>query len=197
MTPEWLASNAEITTPYKVTPKAFEIPKTTGENYQTVIRVQIAPCNVLTHEIGYTITLILAENSTIPLEEDHDLNIGISDLHSYVGFITLDVTNYPKYTPCNSIEADVGSSTLQNRSSGKDGPIIDYSGQSSSEVKMQLRPSENWGSCHTEQNQGYVNIANYQHSLDPSNGLYLEFYRDNANEHYSIKYIKVRLEFDV
>ena len=118
-------------------------------------------------------------------------------MHSYVGFITLDVTNYPKYTPCNSVEADVGSSTLQNRSSGKDGPIIDYSGQSSSEVKMQLRPSENWGSCHTEQNQGYVNIANYQHSLDPSNGLYLEFYRDNANEHYSIKYIEVRLEFDV
>ena len=62
---------------------------------------------------------------------------------------------------------------------------------------MQLRPSENWGSCHTEQNQGYVAIANYQHSLDPSNGLYLEFYHDNANEHYSIKYIEVRLEFDL
>ena len=118
-------------------------------------------------------------------------------MHSYVGFITLDVTGYPKYTPCNSVEADAGSSTLQNRSSGKDGPIIDYSGQSSSEVKMQLRPSENWGSCHTEQNQGYVAIANYQHSLDPSNGLYLEFYHDNANEHYSIKYIEVRLEFDL
>ena len=196
MTPEWLANNAEITTPYQVTPKAFEILKTTGEAYQRVIRVPIVPPNILSPEDRYTVTITLAENNTIPLEEDHDLIVGISDMHSYTGFQIVSFENYPKMTPCRSIEADVGSSVLREVSFGKGGPIINYTGQFSSEVKMQLRPSENWGSCHTEQNQGYVIIQTYQHSLDPSNGLYFEFYRDNSFEHYSIKYIEVDVEMD-
>ena len=196
MTPEWLDQNAKITTSYKATPEAFEILRTSGGKYQRVIRVPIVPPSILSSKDRYTVTMILAENNTLPLEEDHDLNVGISDMHSYIGFQILDVKNYPKYVPCSSLEGNVGSSTLQSVSIGKDGPMINYTRQSSSEVKMQLRPSENWGSCHTEQDQGYVIIKSYQHSLDPSNGLYFEFYRDNADEFYSIKYIEVDVELD-
>ena len=62
----------------------------------------------------------------------------------------------------------------------------------SSELKMQIKPNSQWGSCHTKHDEGLVNIVNYQHKLDYTKGLYLQMYRDdNASEKYRIKYITV------
>ena len=66
----------------------------------------------------------------------------------------------------------------------------------SSEIKIQLRPAEQWGSCHTEHDGGYTNVGNYQRLLDPSKGLQLEIYRGDANEKYRIKYIAVNVDLD-
>ena len=196
MTPVWLGNNAEITTPHEVTPDEFIIPTTTGEIYQRVIRVGLVPPFILSPKDGYTVTILLADNTTtIPLTQDHDPIFGISDMNSYIGFSILDINNYPTYVPCIYLEGDVGKSTLKNVTFGNSGPMIRYT-QFTSEARIQLRPSENWGSCHTEHNQGYVVVKKFQHSLDPSNGLYFEFYRDQSYEHYSIKYIRVDVELD-
>ena len=61
---------------------------------------------------------------------------------------------------------------------------------------MQIKPSEQWGSCHTEHDGGYVNVQNYQPSLNLSKSLYFEFYRDHATEKYRIKYIVVDVDLD-
>ena len=66
----------------------------------------------------------------------------------------------------------------------------------SSEIKIQLRPAEQWGFCHTEHDGGYTNVGNYQRLLDPSKGLYLEMYRNDASEKYCIKYIVVDVDLD-
>ena len=55
---------------------------------------------------------------------------------------------------------------------------------------MQVKPNDQWGSCHTEHDEGLVNIVNYQSKLDITKGLYLQMYRsDDADEKYDIKYI--------
>ena len=43
---------------------------------------------------------------------------------------------------------------------------------------------------------GYTNVGNYQCLLDPSRGLYLEIYREDALETYQIKYIVVDICLD-
>ena len=63
-------------------------------------------------------------------------------------------------------------------------------------MKIQLRPAEQWGSCHTEYDEGYTNVGNYQRLLDPSKGLKLEIYRNTAAEKNHIKYIVVDVDLD-
>ena len=62
--------------------------------------------------------------------------------------------------------------------------------------KIQLRPAEQWGSCHTEHDAGYTNVGNYRHLLNPSEGLYFEVYHKDAHEKYRIKYITVDVDLD-
>jgi len=52
-----------------------------------------------------------------------------------------------------------------------------------------IKPAEQWGSCHTDHDEGYTNIANYQYLVDLSKGLYLEMYHGGAHKRYQIKYI--------
>ena len=60
---------------------------------------------------------------------------------------------------------------------------------------MQIRPVEQWGSCHTEHDGSYTNITSYKRLLDPSKGLYLEWYHGNdANKKYHIKYVVVNFD---
>ena len=59
-----------------------------------------------------------------------------------------------------------------------------------------MKPNDRWGSCHTEHDEGVVNIANYQHQLDITKGLYLQMYRADAPEKYHIKYIVVNVHLE-
>jgi len=54
----------------------------------------------------------------------------------------------------------------------------------------------NVGSCHTEHDGGFVFIANYQRSLDLTNGLYFDVYRDDTGEIYRIEYIAVDVDME-
>ena len=52
------------------------------------------------------------------------------------------------------------------------------------------------GSCHTEHDEGYVNVQNYQHSVELTKALYFEVYHSDAAEKYHIKYIVVDVDLD-
>ena len=61
---------------------------------------------------------------------------------------------------------------------------------------MQIKPKEKWGSCHTEHDEGYVNIQDHQSSLDLTKTLYFEVYHGESDERYHIKYIDINVDLD-
>ena len=96
--------------------------------------------------------------------------------------------------PCMQIEGNSVQNVLTNRRRGAG--LVVASRRYSSEIKIQINSAEQWGSCHTEHDKGYVNILNYKTSLDLIKGLHFEVYRDNDPEWYRIKYIVVDVDLD-
>ena len=87
---------------------------------------------------------------------------------SFIGYVTPD-----RASPCQYFEGDINTDTSQNPNHIF-GPTV-TSRCYSSEIKMQIRPTEKWGSCHTEHDEGYTYIANYQHLVDISKGLFWRY----------------------
>ena len=83
--------------------------------------------------------------------------------------------------------------TIQKEREGS-GPVLAYN--YSSEIKVRIKPNEKCGSCHTENNGGYVNSQSYHYSLDLAKGLQFEIYREDADEKYRFKYIIVDVDLD-
>ena len=93
---------------------------------------------------------------------DHDPIFGISDGENLFGFQTPDNNYYPN-APCYGFQ---GRSTdrltsVSSISTGTSRPTVAKS--YSSEVKMYIKPTEKWGSCHTEHDEGHIAIAQYSY----------------------------------
>ena len=194
MTPKWIHKNAIINGPYALYTQYLEILGTTGGYHQRALQVQLIAPNVLTSTDNITVTVTVSVDTAIADGVDHDITFGISDGVSFVGFITHDKGNYPGLSPCHKSEGKVVATVLQNIQQGN-GPVV-VSRKYSSEIKIQIKLTEKWGSCHTEHDEGYVNTQDYQTSLNLSKALYLEIYRNNAAEKYRIKYIVVDIDLD-
>ena len=194
MSPKWIHKNAVITGPHALYPHYLDILPTTGDVYQWALQVQLVAPNTLTSTDSITVSVTIALDTTIADSGDHDISFGISDGVSFIGFIAPDKDNYPTLSPCYKLESKVVSTLLQNVQVGK-GPLV-TSRKYSSEIKIQIKPTEKWGSCHTEHDEGYVNTQDYQHSLDLSKALYFEVYRQHIIEKYHIKYIVVDVDLD-
>ena len=189
ITPKWISKNAVIPGPYAIYPQYFEILPTTGDGNQRALQIQLVAPDILASTDSVTVTVTVALDITLA-SEDHDVTIGISDGKSFIGFLAHDRAA----SPCNYIEGDSNTDILQHVSHVH-GPTV-TSRRFSSEINIQIRLAEKWGSCHTEHDEGYTNIANYQRLLNPSKGLQLEMYRNHAYEKYRIKYIVVDVDLD-
>jgi len=194
MTPQWIEDNAVISGPYDPELQYFEISPSTGSVHQIALQIQLIPPGVLKANDSVSITIISALDTSLPETGTNDILFGVSDNTSYVGFTQVDAKAYRSLSPCLHEEGDKGNRILLN-SMVTNGARVS-SDQYSGEIKMQFRPAEQWGSCHTEHEEGYTNIANYQHLLDLSNGLHLEIYRYNPEGIYRIKYISASVELD-
>ena len=194
MSPKWIHNNAVITVPFALYPQYFEILPTTGNNYQRALRVQLIAPDLLKSNDNITVTITVALDVTVANSGDHDISLGISDGVSFIGFIAHDKGNYGSISPCHKLEGDVIKNGLKNVVQGNGATVSArrYSG----EIKIQIKPTEQWGSCHTEHDEGYVNIQNYQPLIDLSKPLYFEVYRQNPSEKYRIKYIVVDVDLD-
>ena len=190
MTPKWIHNNAAIVGPHALYPQYLEVLGTTGGHYQRAIQVQLVAPNILTSTDTVTVTVTVAVDVSYASSNDHDPVIGISDGISFIGAQAKDRISIP----CHTVEGQ-SSTTILAITNHINGPTV-ASRRYSSEIKIQLKPAEQWGSCHTEHDEGYTNVGNYQHLLDPSRGLRLEIYRNNANEKYRIKYIVVDVDLD-
>ena len=190
MTPKWIHNNAVITGPHALYPQYLEILPATGDLHQRALQVQLVAPNILTSTDSVTVTMAVAVDVSYASSNDHDPSIGISDGESFIGTHVSDRSSIP----CEIMEGRSSTAILTSIQYSK-GPTV-TSQRYSSEIKIQLKPAEQWGSCHTEHDGGYTNVGNYQHLLDPSRGLYLEIYRDAAKEKYRIKYIVVDVNLD-
>jgi len=189
MTPNWIHDHVTITGPHALYPQYIEFPSTTGVLGQRFLQLQLVPPNILTSADSITVTITIAVDNILASSEDHDPSFGISDGAFFVGFIAYD----RHARACNHYEGSSGA-TLASITHF-DGPTVS-STRYSSEIKVHIRPTEKWGSCHTEHDEGYTNIANYQHLLNLTKGLNLEMYRDNVSERYRMKYVIIDIDLD-
>ena len=192
MTPYWLAKHSIINGKYTVNPQYLELDPTTvlGQpKFQLALKVNLIAPYILESTDDITVTVTIAMDTELANSGDHDPSFGISDGYSFAGFTAYDKSNYNKHSPCTQIEGVTIDGLLKDFKHIK-GPRV-TSKSYSSEIKLQFRPSEKWGSCHTEHNAGYVNIAYYHYQLDITKGLYLQMYHEDDAEKYRIKYIEV------
>ena len=194
MTPYYIDKHAEVVGPTEMVPGYYVIDPSTGAKYQRALRITLVDPDVLTSADSITVTIISALDTTVAQENDHDPIFGISDKNNFFGFQTLDVSDFPNYSPCFRMEGTVGDTVLENRKQGG-GPRTN-STHYSSEITLQIRPAEQWGSCHIEQVDGLVNTQGYQSTIDPTKGIYFEWYRHNAEEEYRIKYLRIMVDLD-
>ena len=191
MTPKWIDKNAILTVSHALYPEYFEILPTTGVDNQQALQIQLVAPKLLKSTDVVTISLNVALDASYASNNDHDPNIGISDGKHFIGIQASDRHTHP----CIIAEGDSSTTVLSSTNLHR-GPAVENSARYSSEIKIQLKPAEQWGSCHTEHDGGYTNVGNYQRLLDPSNGLYFEIYYNHANEKYRIKYIVVDVDLD-
>jgi len=197
MTPKWIHNNAVINGPYAFYSQYLEILGTTGAGYQPAVQHQLIAPNILKSTDSITVTVTVAVDLSYASSNDHDPVIGISDGNSFIGVVAYD----RHANPCCITEGDGptegdSSTTILKNINTICGPTV-TSRRYSSEIKIQIRPAETWGSCHTEHDGGYTHTGNYRHLLDLSKRLYLMMYRGNdANEKYRIKYIVVDVDLD-
>ena len=181
MTPSWLLNHATIAGPYILTPQYLEISPTTGAMFQRALKIQLVAPDTLTNADCISVTVTAAFDVKLATS-DHDPRIGVSDGTYFNGFFTGD----PAVTI--SVDGESGK-TLSNRVNGG---MIDAS-QYPSEIKLQFRPTEKWGSAYDNEN---TLVGNYQNTLDLTKGLYLELYRDHTAEKFHIRYITVDVNLD-
>ena len=196
MTPKWLSEHATIHGSYTYKPNYLEI--LAGTDLQHVLQVQLVSPSVLANDDGkcVTVTMTIAMDTVWADANDHDPHFGISDGERFIGFRVMDKANYAIHSPCHLVEGDNVKDVLTNRVFDSSSPRPNSLQGYSSEVKIQIKPCEKWGSCHTEHDEGSVSIANYQRNLDLTKGLYFDLYRGNAGEIYRIEYITVDVNMD-
>ena len=193
MTPDWLYKNSTIIKPFTVYPTYVQI-HAGKVSFERLIQTELIAPNILIATDNLVVTLTIAMDTVLADSSDHDPIFGISDGTSFVGFQVMDKGNYVDHTPCLNIEGDVANATLTIRVRDITGPKVS-SRLFSSEITIQIKPNDQWGSCHTEHDEGTVNIVNYQHKLDLTKGLYLQMFRDDdLPEQYRIKYIAINVQ---
>ena len=197
MTPKWLRKYATIHGSYTYKPNYLEILAGTTD-HQHVLQVQLVPPGVLTNDDSQslTVSMTVAMDTTWADAKDHDPSFGISDGEKFIGFIVVDNNNFATLPPCYSAEGDNVNNILTNAAYDNSGPKLNSPQGYSSEVKIQIKPGEKWGSCHTEHAEGFVFIENYQRELDLTKGLFLDIYRNNVAEIYRIEYMTVDVEMN-
>ena len=125
----------------------------------------VAP-NILSVTVTVTVTVDVSYASG----HDHDPSIGISDGRSFIGIKADDRTSLPCHIedgdssaddrtslPCHIEDGDNSTSILKNVHQ-----IVGPTATSqcySSEIKIEPKSAEQWGSCHTEHDGGYTNVC--------------------------------------
>ena len=143
-----------------------------------------------------TVRIVVSNNVSIGTNQNNDTRYGVSDGISFVGFWTIDKIDYDNRAPCCGTE----SSPEVKRPIGSFSPRPSdsfYPDQFVFTFTIKLDGNENWGSCYTAHDGGFVKTAVYKSRLKPSKGLTLEVYKNLKGSRVGIKFIEVTVVDDL
>ena len=199
MTPFWLDAHASYIASYSSS-TAEQLTFNAGSvDNAALLKVPLITANVLQNSTMLTIEIVVSNDVSIGTNEDSDIKYGVSDGIRFVGFETVETNNYNTYAPCYGIEGSSGTiSSNLKRAINKNSPRATdsfYPGQYV--MTLKLDAYENWGSCYTAHDGGFVKTAGYTERLALNKGLTLEVYKHNKEERVGIKFIKVTVVNDL
>ncbi|KAL9954546.1 hypothetical protein ACROYT_G042097 [Oculina patagonica] len=199
MTPSWLVAHASYINSYRLnTTEQLAFTDGPSEDEAALLKVPVIPANVLHNSTQLTVKIVVSNDVDIASSEDSDFRYGVSDGISFVGFQILSKENYEDYANCYGVEGSSGTTLTGRR-------YINYYWTSPSDsfypgqfvITLKLDAHENWGSCYTAHEGGFVKTAGYNNRLVLSNGLSLEVYKDDKEERSGINFIEVTVVEDV
>ena len=97
-------------------------------------------------------------------------------------FYIADTANYADYPPCGIHVAD-GSDENRRVSTRR----------VSSQFTFLFSPFYKYGACSSAQDGGYLNVGTFNKQIDPTNGLSLVVYRQDAPEQYKFSYFLIEI----
>ncbi|XP_078350430.1 uncharacterized protein LOC144635213 isoform X3 [Oculina patagonica] len=199
MTPSWLVAHASYINSYRLnTTEQLAFTDGPSEDEAALLKVPMIPANVLHNSTQLTVKIVVSNDVDIASGEDSDIRYGVSDGISFVGFQILSKENYEEYANCYGVEGSSGTTLTGRR-------YINYYWTSPSDsfypgqfvITLKLDAHENWGSCYSAHEGGFVKTAGYNNRLVLSNGLSLEVYKDDKEERSGINFIEVTVVEDV
>ena len=126
-------------------------------------------------------TTIRVKIGLIPKNVNSDPQIGLTDGTTYNEFILADKFDYGRSGPCYLKHA-VQKNTL-----------VPTNTPPFSQVTVTFQPYRKYGTCHTAQNGGYVNVGTFESQLDIYKDLKLTVARNTAGETYDFYYFYVEI----
>ena len=198
MTPSWLEAHASYINSNRSNTTEQLTFVAGSEHRAALLKVPVIPANVLKNSTMLTVKIVVSNDLSIGNSEDSDPICGLSDGISFVGFRTVDKRNYNSYAACFRCEGSSGATLNENKCMGQYSLIPSeriYPGQFIFTFKLDAR--ENWGSCYTALDGGYVKTAAYSKRLNLSRGLTLEVYKGGKKERVGIKFIEVTVVDDL
>ncbi|XP_078350477.1 uncharacterized protein LOC144635250 isoform X2 [Oculina patagonica] len=197
MTPSWLEAHASYINSYStITTEQLTFNVGRSKDRAALLKVPMIPANVLQNSTQLTVKIVVSSDVDIGTNEDSDPKYGMSDGIRIVGFEIVDKETYTRdrgpMTPCFGFEGFSGTHITGYREISYSSPIPSdkiYPGQFV--ITLKLDAHENWGSCYTALDGGYVKTAGFNNRLVLSNGLTLEVYKDANDERAGIKFIEV------
>ena len=155
-----------------------------------LLKVPLVGAGVLEDGAVLTVEMTVANDVSIGQVKDSDIRYGVSDGTSFIGFETVDRSNY-YVSPCYGAEGKSGETLteIQWLDSSTSLPASErfYPDQ----FLITLKLDQSRGSCFTPHGGGFNKTAEYTKQLLLSHGLTLEVYKSHGRELVGIKYINI------
>ena len=140
------------------------------------LTVPLAGPGDLTIDTAIRVTIGLKPKNT-----DSDPAFGFTDGTEVNEIILHDKLNYRNCPPCY-----LSNGVQQNT-------LVPANTPPFTEVTLTFQPYRKYGTCHTAQNGGYVNVGTFNAQLDITKGLSLVARRHHATETYDFYYFHVEI----
>ena len=155
-----------------------------------LLKVPLVGAGVLEDGAVLTVEMTVANDVSIGKVKDSDIRYGVSDGASFIGFETVDRSNYG-ISPCFGAEGKSGETLTELQRLDRSTSLPESEKFYPDQFFITLKVDQSWGSCFTPHDGGFIKTAEYTKQLLLSHGLTMEIYKSHARELVGIKYINI------